>query len=68
MVGSLLHLSVLAMDSGDACRGRQMLEEAAQLAQNSTDGQLVLWVAVHQTDYDLRAGPLGETIAAGELL
>ena len=67
MVGSLLHLSVLEMDSGDACRGRQMLEEAAQLAQNSTDGQLVLWVAVHQTDYDLRAGRLAETIAAGEV-
>ncbi len=66
LVGSLLHLSVLAVNTGEPTRGDELLEEAASLARESGDGQLVLWAAVHQTDSALRAGRLDETVAKGE--
>ena len=64
-VGSLLHLSVVAANRGDAQRGEELLAQAAVLAQESTDGRLVLWVANHQADHLLRSGNLSAAASEG---
>jgi DNA-binding CsgD family transcriptional regulator len=64
-VGSLLHLSVVASISDDARHGEELLAEAALLAQESSDGQLVLWVANHQADHLLRTGNLADVVTEG---